>query len=56
MNYMPTTKKECVIFWPNITEIISNYLNDFHEGKGLYLYVKHDYISYLDKIKLLCNL
>ena len=55
-SFLPNTKKECQMFWPNITEIISNYLNDFHEGKGLYLYVKHDYISYLDKIKLLCNL
>ena len=56
MSFLPNSKKECQTFWPDITEIISNYLNDFHEGKGLYLYVKHDYISYLDKIKLLCNL
>ena len=56
MNFSPNTKKECEIFWPNITHIISNYLNNFHEGKGLYIYVKHDYLSYLDKIKLLCNL
>ena len=56
MNFHPNTKKECEIFWPNITKIISDYLKDFHEGKGLYLYIKHDYISYLDKIKLLCNL
>ena len=56
MNFSPNTKKECEIIWPNITHIISNYLNNFHEGKGLYIYVKHDYLSYLDKIKLLCNL
>ena len=33
-----------------------NYLNNFKEGKGLYIYVKHDFIYYLEKVKLLCNL
>ena len=56
MNFSPNNKKECEYYWPNITEIIRKYLNNFHEGKGLYIYVEHDYISYLDKIKLLCNL
>ena len=56
MNYSPNNKKECSIFWPNITDIISKYLNNFHEGKGLYIYVEHDYLSYLNKIKILCNL
>ena len=56
MNYSPNTINECEIFWPNITEIILKYLRDFQEGKGLYIYVEHDYLSYLDKIKLLCNL
>ena len=56
MNFSPNNKIECSIIWPNITDIISNYLSNFHEGKGLYIYVKHDYLSYLNKIKLLCNL
>ena len=56
MNFMPNNLSECQMFWPNITEIISNYLNDFHEGKGLFIYVEHDYLSYLNKIKSLCNL
>ena len=56
MNFSPNRTIECEIFWPNITENISNYLNNFHEGKGLYIYVEHDYLSYLDKIKLLCSL
>ena len=56
MNFSPNNKKECEAIWPVITDIISNYLNNFHEGKGLYIYVKHDYLSYLDKIKVLCNL
>ena len=56
MNFIPNNLKECQIFWPNITEIVTKYLNNFHEGKGLYIYAKHDYLSYLDKIKLLCNL
>ena len=56
MNFMPNNLKECQIFWPHITDIISNYLNNFHEGKGLFIYVEHDYLSYLNKIKLLCNL
>ena len=55
-NFMPNSIKECEIFWPNITEIIKKYLNNFHEGYGLFIYVKHDYLSYLNKIKLLCNL
>ena len=55
-NFLPNNIKECQIFWPNITEIITNYLNNFHEGKGLFIYAKHDYLSYLNKIKLLCNL
>jgi hypothetical protein len=33
-----------------------NYLNNFKEGKGLNIYVKHDFIHYLEKVKLLCNL
>ena len=56
MNFMPNNLKECQLFWPDITEIISKYLNDFHEGKGLFIYVEHDYLSYLNKIKSLCNL
>ena len=56
MNFSPNTTKECQEYWPNITDIISKYLKYFHEGKGLYIYVEHDYVSYLDKIKLLCNL
>ena len=56
MNFSPNTIKECQEYWPNITDIISKYLKYFHEGKGLYIYVEHDYVSYLDKIKLLCNL
>ena len=55
-NFMPNNIKECQAFWPNITEIVTKYLNNFHEGYGLYIYVKHDYLSYLNKIKLLCNL
>ena len=56
MNYSPNNINECEIFWPNITEIISKYFRNFQEGRGLYIYVEHDYLSYLDKIKLLCNL
>ena len=56
MNFMPNNLKECQLFWPDITEIISKYLNDFHEGKGLFIFVEHDYLSYLNKIKSLCNL
>ena len=56
MNYSPNKEEECKIFWPDITEIIKNYLDNFHEGKGLYIYIEHDYLSYLNKIKLLCNL
>ena len=56
MKFSPTTKKECENCWPNITEIVMNYLNNFKEGKGLYIYVKHDFIHYLEKVKLLCNL
>ena len=56
MNFSPNNKKECSIIWPKITDIISKYLNNFHDGKGLYIYVEHDYLSYLNKIKLLCNL
>ena len=56
MNFSPNNLKECQIYWPNITEIITKYLNNFHEGKGLFIYVEHDYLSYLNKIKLLCNL
>ena len=56
MNFMPNNLKECQIFWPNITEIITKYLNNFQEGKGLFIYVEHDYLSYLNKIKILCNL
>ena len=56
MNFSPNRLNECKIFWPNITEIITNYLDNYHEGKGLYIYVEHDYLSYLNKIKLLCNL
>ena len=56
MNFSPNNKKECEMIWPNITDIIFKYLNSFHEGKGLYIYVEHDYLSYIDKIKLLCNL
>ena len=56
MNFSPNKIEECQIFWPNITEIVTDYLDHFHEGKGLYIYVEHDYLSYLNKIKLLCNL
>ena len=56
MNFMPNNLKSCEIFWPNLTEIITKYLNNFHEGKGLFIYFEHDYLSYLNKIKLLCNL
>ena len=55
-NFLPKNIKECQIFWPTITEIITNYFNNFHEGTGLFVYIKHDYLSYLNKIKLLCNL
>ena len=53
---MPHNIRDCQIFWPNITEIITKYLNNFKEGKGLFIYVEDDYLSYLKKIKLLCNL
>jgi hypothetical protein len=56
MKFSPTTKKECENCWPSITEIVMNYLNNFKEGKGLNIYVKHDFIHYLEKVKLLCNL
>ena len=55
-NFMPNNLKECQTFWPNITEIVIKYLNNFHDGFGLFIYVKHDYLSYLSGIKLLCNL
>ena len=55
-SYFPHNINECQIFWPNITEIITKYLSDFHEGKGLFIYAEDDYLSYLNKIKLLCNL
>ena len=56
INSFPNTKKESQIFLANIYNIISNYLESSFAGRGLYLYIKHDYISYLDKIKLVCNL
>ena len=56
MNSYPNTEKECEILIPEITKIIKNYLNNFYGGKGLYIYVQHDYLYYLKKIKLLCNL
>ena len=55
-NFLPNNIKECQTFWPNITELVTKYLKNFHEGNGLFIYVKHDYLSYLKKIKLLCNL
>ena len=55
-DFMPHNIRDCQIFWPNITEIITKYLNNFKEGKGLFIYVEDDYLSYLKKIKLLCNL
>ena len=56
INSYPNTEKECEILMPKITKIIKNYLNNFHGGKGLYIYVEHDYLYYLKIIKLLCNL
>ena len=56
MKFSPTTKKECENCWPSITEIIINYLNNFKEGKGLYIYFKHEFIYYLENVKLLWNL
>ena len=55
-NFLPNNIKECQTFWQNITELVTKYLKNFHEGNGLFIYVKHDYLSYLKKIKLLCNL
>ena len=37
MKFSPTTKKESENCWPSITEIVMNYLNNFKEGKGLYI-------------------
>ena len=56
INSYPNTKEEYNLYIHNIYDIISNYLNFPYESKGLYIYVREDYLSYFQKIKLICNL
>ena len=46
MNYSPNNINEYKIFSSSITKLIIDYLNNFNNEniKGLFIYIKHDYI------------
>ena len=56
LNSYPNNFEEYNIYMHNIYTIISEYLNNSYESKGLYIYVKNEYLSFFEKIRLICNL
>ena len=57
-NYNPNNINECILFWMDITKIISEYLNNFEtcNAKLLYIYINNDYMSFINKTKKICEL
>ncbi|MCQ2820099.1 MAG: hypothetical protein MJ252_22770 [archaeon] len=56
MPYLPCNLEEAQLLWPNLSNIISNYLFNFTEEKALFIYDPIDYLSSINKIKTICNL